>query len=63
MRGKGMRGINTTDFKNDLDEWLSLIEEGPIVLTRSGKEIAVLISIPEFELVQRIKKSAAASSD
>jgi len=63
MHGNGMRGINTTDFKNDLDEWLSLIEEGPIVLTRSGKEVAVLISMPEFELVQRIKKSAAASSD
>ncbi len=49
--------ISTADARSKLAEIINRVAYGhdPIVLTRRGKEIAALISMEEFELLQRIK--------
>ncbi len=49
-----MRQVNSTDFKNNFGEFLDLARDEPIAVNRSGKPVAVLVSVEEFAHFQRL---------
>ena len=51
-----MRQINAWDFSHDLDQYFELVKDEPIVIAKAGKPLAVLVSIHEFELLQRMEQ-------
>lgn len=50
-----MRQINSTDFKNHFGEFLDLAKEEPITIGKSGKPVAVMMSIEEYEELQGLE--------
>ena len=50
-----MRQINSTDFKNHFGEFLDLAKDEPITIGKSGKAIAVVMSVEEYEELQRLE--------
>ncbi len=47
-----MRQVNSTDFKNHFGEFLDLAKTEPITIGKSGKPIAVVMSVEEYEELQ-----------
>ena len=50
-----MRQINSTDFKNHFGEFLDLAKEEPITIGKSGKAVAVVMSVEGYEALQRLE--------
>lgn len=50
-----MREINSTDFKNQFGECLDMSRKAPIIVRKSGKPVAVMMSMAEFEHFQRLE--------
>jgi antitoxin Phd len=50
-----MREINSTDFKNHLGEFLGLVRAETLMVSKSGKPLAVVMSAEEYEHLQRLK--------
>jgi antitoxin Phd len=50
-----MRQVNSTDFKNHFGEFLDLAKEEPITIGKSGKPVAVMISVEEYEELQGLE--------
>lgn len=49
--------ISTADARNNLADLVNQVAYGnaPVVLTRRGQEVAALVSIDEFRLLQQIE--------
>lgn len=50
-----MHHISSSEFKNQLGEYLALSREEPIVVERSGKPVAVVMSPIEYEHLQKLE--------
>jgi antitoxin Phd len=50
-----MRQINSTDFKNHLGEFLGLVRDETLMVSKSGKPLAVVMSAEEYEHLQRLE--------
>jgi prevent-host-death family protein len=50
-----MREINSTDFKNHLGEFLGLAKDETLMVSKSGKPLAVVMSAEEYEHLQRLE--------
>jgi prevent-host-death family protein len=55
MVGGCMKEVNSTEFKKQFGEWLSLSRDEPIAVSRSGKAVAVLLSAGEYEYLQNME--------
>jgi antitoxin Phd len=49
-----MRQINSSEFKNRFGEFLDLAMGEPVLVNRSGKAVAVLVSADEYDHLQRL---------
>lgn len=50
-----MHHISSSDFKSQLGEYLALSREAPILVERSGKPVAVVMSPVEYEHLQKLE--------
>ena len=50
-----MQEVSSSEFKNHLGEYLNSSQSEPILVQRSGKPIAVLMSPAEFEWLQQME--------
>lgn len=50
-----MQHISSSEFKNQLGEYLALTRDEPITVQKSGKPIAVVLSPLEYEHLQRLE--------
>lgn len=50
-----MQEISSSEFKNHLGEYLASSQTEPILVQRSGKPIAVLLSPVEYEWLQQME--------
>ena len=50
-----MRQVNSTDFKNHLGEFLDLARDEALMVRKSGKPLAVVMSAEEYEHLQRLE--------
>lgn len=46
--------VNATDFKNHFGEFLDMARDEPVVANRSGKPLAVVLSVEEYEHLERL---------
>jgi prevent-host-death family protein len=53
--GMDMRQVNSTDFKNHLGEFLDLARDEALMVRKSGKPLAVVMSAEEYEHLQRLE--------
>ena len=49
-----MKQVNTTYFKNFLDEFLGIAKDEPVIIHKTGKPIAVVLGVAEYEHLQRL---------
>jgi len=49
-----MRQVNATDFKNHFGEFLDMAREEAVMVSRSGKPLAVMLSVEEYERLERL---------
>lgn len=49
-----MKITSVADMKARLSSYLKATEEGPVVVTRNGKPVAVLVEAPEGEELERL---------
>lgn len=50
-----MQEISSSEFKNHLGEYLASSQNEPILVQRSGKPIAVLLSPAEYKWLQQME--------
>jgi prevent-host-death family protein len=50
-----MRQINAVDFKNSFGEYLDLAKDEPIAVCKSGKPVAVMMSVEEYLALQQLE--------
>jgi prevent-host-death family protein len=50
-----MRQINAADFKNSFGEYLDLVKDEPIAVCKSGKPVAIMISVEEYVALQHLE--------
>jgi prevent-host-death family protein len=46
--------VSVAEVKARLSAYLKASEEGPVIVTRNGKPVAVLLSIPDEEELERL---------
>jgi prevent-host-death family protein len=49
-----MKTASVVDFKAHLSEYLKAVEQGPVVITRNGKPVAVLIPPGDEDDLERL---------
>lgn len=49
-----MRQVNSTDFKRQFDELLDLARDEPIIISKSGKPLAMLMPSDQFAYLQKL---------
>lgn len=56
LREKPMMQVNATYFKNFLDEFLGIAKDEPVIIHKTGKPIAVVLGIAEYEHLQKLQE-------
>lgn len=51
-----MMQVNATYFKNLLDEFLGIAKDEPVIIHKTGKPIAVVLGVAEYEHLQRLQE-------
>src|SRR5204862_1880705 len=57
FRGRGVRGMkiaSVADIKARLSAYLKESEQGPVVVTRNGKAVAVLLAVTDDDELERL---------
>jgi prevent-host-death family protein len=49
-----MRQVNATDFKNHFGEFLDMAKDEALMVNKSGKPMAVVLSLEEYEHLERL---------
>jgi prevent-host-death family protein len=47
--------ISITQVHNRLSHWLKRVAEGPVIITRRGKPVGVLVSPQEYERLRQVQ--------
>ena len=47
--------VNTRDFGNELDVYVDVAQDEPVVVRKAGKPVAVLVSYEEYQHVERTR--------
>lgn len=47
--------VNATDFKNFLDEFLGRVKDQPVIVHKTGKPVAVVLDVMEYEHLQKLR--------
>ena len=50
-----MRQINAADFKDSFGEYLDLAKAEPIAVCKSGKPVAIMMSVEEYVALQHLE--------
>lgn len=50
-----MHHISSSEFKSQLGEYLAMTRDGPIMVEKAGRPVAVVLSPVEFEHLQRLE--------
>lgn len=46
--------VNATYFKNFLEEFLGIAKDEPVIIHKTGKPVAVVLGVAEYEHLQRL---------
>jgi len=47
--------VSITEVHNRLSFWLKKVPEGPVIITRRGKPVGVLVSPEEYERLRQVQ--------